>query len=432
MFERDALRLALVAATLLLCACAMEERGGIDSAILTAPPSLGDGRGNAPSTIPFILDAQRILFNVTFERPGGGTRKALVWFNMGMTAPVLTKALFRELEIDRGRPLALRIGDISFDVAPTVVVDGDGKNIGDPEFAQLFGPHPVEAMLPAGLLQKYVVTIDYRRRLLTLARPGAPKPKGTPVPCKLNAKTGLLSVEAMVDGKAYPVVVDAGAGYSWMRGSVVKEWLATHPRWRRAQGAVGLSNNAMLDYAFEKEGTLARVPDITIGAVELRNVGILGTGPILGPLTDGLIGDIFWDNWQKSAPEPIVGWLGGNALKPFELTIDYPNGMTYWRRDAASDPHDLDQVGVTLVKRPGRYFIGGVVRKANPDTPDSVTVDGVEIGDELVAVDGANVAGFGKDLVLSALHGSPGERRRLVIERHGERRDIDTIVTAFD
>ncbi|MBI1868241.1 MAG: peptide-binding protein [Methylocystis sp.] len=400
--------------------------------VATAPAAaLRNERVIASATVPFILDAQRILVNVAFATPDGGSRTALAWFNMGMAAPTLTKPLYRELQIDRGLPLKMRLGDSAIE-APASAVDAIAVGDGILDFEYLFSPHLVEAMLPASVLQDYVVTLDYERRTLTLARPGAKKPEGVAVPIALNPKTGLVTVDAMVDGRTYPVVIDAGSGYSWMRGDTVKQWLAPHPEWRRAEGAVGLANYNMLDWAFEKQGTIARIPEIAIGAVRLRNIGVLGTGPILGRFGDGLIGDLFWDNWQKAAPGPVVGWLGGNALKPFKLAIDYPNRMSYWQSRAAPDPHDLDQVGLTLVRRSERYFIGGVVRKASVDAPDRATVDDVEIGDELLAVDGLTVPGADKDSVLSALHGAPDERRTLVIERGGQRRQIEASVTAFD
>jgi hypothetical protein len=287
-------------------------------------------------------------------------------------------------------------------------------------------------MLPASLFRQFVVTLDYQRRTLAVARPGGRKPDGVAVACALNAETGLIGVPGVVDGKTYQMVIDAGSGYSWMRGRVIAKWLTAHPEWRRAQGAVGQSNYNMLDLAFEKEGTIARVPEISVGAVALKNVGVLGTGPIFGRLGDSLLGEFFWDNWQKSAPGPVIGWLGGNALKPFRLTIDFPNHMTYWQSWTQPDAHDLDQVGITLVRRSDRFFVGGIVRKPNLETADSETVEGVEIGDELVAVDGMNLRGASMESALSALHGLPGERRRLAIERRGATQEIDTSVTAFN
>lgn len=43
----------------------------------------------------------------------------------------------------------------------------------------------------------------------------------------------------------------------------------------RAKGAVGQSNANMLDYDFEKEGVVARVPEVSLGAVHSKDVGLL-------------------------------------------------------------------------------------------------------------------------------------------------------------
>jgi hypothetical protein len=388
-------------------------------------------QGGASSTIAFLLDTQRVLLDVTFEKPDGAQHKALVWFNMGMAAPVLSKRLYRELAIDRGEPLRVRLGDVAVDVASSAVIDGDG-GVGVPTFAHLFAPRPVEAMLPIGVLQQFVVTLDYKRRTLTLSQPDAQKIGGIAVPAAINRATGLVTVGTSIGAGVFPLVIDAGTGYTWMRGDVVTTWLASNPEWRRAQGAVGQSNANMVDYAFEKDGVVARIPDVALDAVRLKNVGVLGTAPVLGRFADNLIGDLFWDNWRRSATGPVIGWLGGNVLKNFKLTIDYPNQTTYWQKQAEPDAHDLDQVGLTLVRQSDRYFVGGIVRKAGSGGADVPTVEGIGIGDELIAVGGVSVTGASKDVILSALHGKPGERRAIVIEHRGERREVDAVVTPFN
>lgn len=148
-------------------------------------------------TIPFILDAQRILMTVTFKTPDGGPRTALAWFNMGMPAPVLTKALYRELGLDRGPPLTMKLGGFSSEAAAETVIDGDG-GLANPDFAQRFAPHPVEAILPAAFFQQAIITLDYEHRTLTLTQPGGRKPAGVAVPFVLNPKTGLIAVDVEV------------------------------------------------------------------------------------------------------------------------------------------------------------------------------------------------------------------------------------------
>lgn len=370
--------------------------------------------GHSPvAVMPFKLDAGRILVEATFGTPDGGKRRALAWFNMGMQAPIVSKSLYRELGVDHGAPLRLRIGDLTLEAASDAVVDGDG-GLGAPSFAQSFGHLPVEAMLPASLFLAHRLTLDYKARLLTVEGADGKPPTGFAVPIDVNEATGLASIKARIDGQDYAFVIDAGSGYSWMRGSILAHWLADHPEWRRAEGAMGAANYNMLDLDFEKRGTIARVPNLSIGALELKNVAFFGSGPILGGYIDGMVGDFFWDNWQKSAPGPVVGWLGPNVLKEFALTIDYPNHASYWRSNGVPDAHDLDSVGVTLVRRGERYFVGGLVK-----TSAQPPADGAAVGDELLAVDDIPVRDATKDVVLSALHGRAGQIRRLTLARDG-------------
>ena len=56
----------------------------------------------------------------------------------------------------------------------------------------------------------------------------------------------------------------------------------------------------------------------------------------------------FFDWYSKKAPESVIGWIGGNVRKGFRVMIDFPRRMIYWEQQIELDPHDLDQVGVTL------------------------------------------------------------------------------------
>ena len=62
--------------------------------------------------------------------------------------------------------------------------------------------------------------------------------------------------------------------------------------------------------------------------------------------------------------------------------IDFPRRIIYWERVSDLDPHDLDQVGVTLEKRSDGYFIAGIAQKDGKPT-----VDTVRVGDKLIQVD---------------------------------------------
>lgn len=222
----------------------------------------------------------------------GGARRTLAWFNMGMAAPVFSKSLYRELAVDHREAIRIFVEGKVLEVPAHGLVDGDG-GLGAPTFSHLFRPRTVEAMLPASLLQRYVVTLDNGRRVFSLVDPGAQEPDGVAVPCLVNPQTGVISVEAEIGGSAHPLALDAGAGYSWMRGDVAKRWLIEHPDWRRAEGAVGQANANMIDFAFETARVVFCIPQIGLGALHLYNVGALGTAPIFGTFGDSLFGDLF-------------------------------------------------------------------------------------------------------------------------------------------
>jgi len=276
------------------------------------------------------------------------------------------------------------------------------------------------------VLQQFQVTLDYAAKQMTIARPCTPRPTGVAVPFRIKEDTGFITVDAIVGGQAYPVVLDAGGGYTWFRGDVAAAWLRKHPDWHRADGAVGQSNNAMTDYTLEKQGTVLRIPEMTLAGLPLHDVGALGTGPLLCRVCDRIVGNLFWDTWQKNAPEPVVGWIDGNVLRNFRVTFDYPSRTSYWLRQREADPHDLDEVGLTLVHRADEYIVGGIVQKGG-----AATVGGIETGDKLVRVDGLATHGAAPDAVRAALGGPPGTQHQIMVERAGRVVQVGAVVTGF-
>ena len=373
----------------------------------------------ARATVPATLDNGRMFVTLTFRRPDGRSRPALAWVNMGMGGLSLAPALREELGQDK--PVSFSVGSmpVTVDAAAVLAAPAD-------DFAQQLGPMPVEAILPAGVLRQFRVTLDYAGPSLTLAQPSDVPAPGIAVPVQVNEGTGLISADAGVDGRRYAVVIDSGAGYSWWRGEAVRDWIATRPDWLRAQGAVGASNQAMVDQAFEQEGTVVRVPVMALGPLQLRDVGLLGSGPAGGGVVGPLIGRLFWSAWGKGASGPVVGWLGGNVLSRYRLTIDYRNHVTYWEQVAPPRTDELNAVGISLIHTPSQYRIGGLAHRQGV-----APVTGVQVGDQLVAVDGRDTAVMTRGTLLDALHGTPGERRRLTLDRSGQRTEADTVVSAY-
>ena len=169
---------------------------------------------------------------------------------------------------------------------------------------------------------------------------------------------------------------------------------------------------------------MLRVPNAQVGGVALAPVDLSGFG-VPGPV-GAIATPAFWRYYSGKAGERVDGWIAGNVLKSFRLTLDYPSRMSYWQEEAPLDAGELDQVGLALSRDGQTVTIAGVARKNGQPT-----VSGVFPGDRLVSVDGRLVDGLTRGQLLATLHGRPGETRELVLDRKGERVGVSAKITSF-
>ena len=380
---------------------------------LCIPCTLAQTQVSASGTAPFVFDGNRVYAELSFIRPDGSLRKALVYVDLGSPTTLLSDALYKELQLDKKKTLTFKVGEMSVNVDPNTVTS-------DPWLPfPISDTRKVEALLPAGVLQKYQVVLDYSHRALTLAQPGTLKPTGAAVPFRINEKTGLISLDITINGRSYPITLDNGSAYTWLRKSTAHEWIGAHPDWLRGIGAVGASNMRMADDGIEAAGEVIRIPEIKIGSAVVKQVGALAIGPSKTNWD-------FMDWYSQKNSGPVIGWLGGNVLRGFCITIDYPNRMAYWLPQTALDPHDLDQVGLTLESKTHEFFVAAVTTQNGKPT-----VEGVQAGDKLLKIDllQTSTATWGE--IFSAMHGKPGDIRTLLLEREGKPFTVRAKVTAF-
>jgi hypothetical protein len=405
------------AALTTLAACAGSQPVSMEGKF-TIPPAV------SPTVVPFILEGDQILLEVEAEGPKG-IRKLLVNLNMGNAYSGWMQHVYDEVGQVHGQPVKFRIGGIPVEVASGASGVVPDAAYPDRQWGFFFFTHPLEGTLQCGVLQNFDISLDYQQKTLTLASPGTLPHEGVPIPIRTKPETGVSTVDFMVDGKAYPMVIDVGGPYTWVRHSTSGEWLKAHPEWRRATGAVGAVNYGMTRYSGEEEGTVMRLDKAALGPMEIDNVGIFGVGGGMGPLNI-ISSETLYDTWQKGAPEPVVAWLGANVLKHYRLTVDYKAHMSWWKKLSDFDPHELDQVGLEFAYDKGVYSIARIV-----DKDGRPTAKGVESGDKLVAVDEASTQGWSRDQLFGSLGGKPGDTHRLTIERDGKSLMVSLPVISF-
>jgi len=393
-----------------------------------ARPAGAAGRGSEPGaaapgatvTVPFTLDHNRMIVDVEFVRPDGSMRPARAWVDTGNQFLMLGERLARELGV--GIPAA-KLEGTQYDIVrvpstPALRLAGVPLRVEGVAAEVVVGAAtmpgvPAEANLPASVLRRGRVVFDYPRRRMTFGPAGSVAPRGVPIPCRVNAETGLLQIAATLDGESVQLGVDNGSAGTWVSEALTGTWLTRHPEWAHAVGAVGSAN--FFGFGFEAQGVLMRLAEIGLGPLKARSVALLG-------LPQGL-----FDWYSKKTAGPVAGFLGANVLAGFRLEVDFPGQMTYWESGPAVGADDLDIVGVTL--RPeadGSFTIAGVATRAGKPA-----VDGLRTGDRLIRVDGVEAGGATMGAVVSALRGRPGARRSLLVERSGRRESVAARVTRF-
>jgi hypothetical protein len=124
-------------------------------------------------------------------------RKAFAFVDLGTPVPVLNEKLYKELQLDQNKPLVFRIGEIEVRVESRAVQTDTGSFLTGPNGKATI---PVEAVLPGSVMKNYQVIFDYARQGLTMSRPNTLKAKGIAVPYRVNHKTGLISIDAVIAG----------------------------------------------------------------------------------------------------------------------------------------------------------------------------------------------------------------------------------------
>lgn len=379
--------------------------------------SFSDEKAATSATVPMILDHNRMLVDAQFIQKDGVSISARLWVDSGNPDFLMSEALARKLGIDltdaekkiaRGRlevtpPENLCIGKVrlNFDGVKSYVVFAP---------AWMFGTMHNDANLPSTVLKRYHVIFDYPRKQFTLAESGAVKPQGGRCDAAIHPATGIVQVDAVIDGDNYSFALDNGASYSFTSIDIFEKLFKRHPDRPRMLGAAGCANMWGWWPPNEAEWPVTRIAGFKWGSASVENAGIVGLPNIFGE------GKTVGDWYSRKTARPVDGFLGANILKAFRVEIDYKNSAVYFEKALGFDTNDMDTVGITI--RPlddGRYDVLGVVQK-----DDKPAVEGINKEDILVKIDSLETTGQTMGTVSDALRGKPGDIKTLTLERDGK------------
>ncbi len=378
------------------------------------------------ATVPIILDHNRMLVNAEIQRKDGGWRKVRLWIDSGSPGFFISEALARDLGIDlsEAENSTSKVTNLNIPSPSGVRIGGMNLNFEGVNSRVMFQPFwlfstmHIDGNLPSTVLKKYHIVFDYPNLQLTFTHPGKVQPHGIPIPAYVNSTTGIVQIDAVINGDSLSFALDNGASYSFISAEKLTELTGSHPDWKQITGTVGCANMWGWWPANEQSFQVVRIPKIQCGKLTLDETGIVGvpkfsaTGQTLGK----------WYS-QKTARH-VDGFLGPNVFKNFRVEIDYTNSLVYFEKGSESDAHEMDLVGISVRQlADSSYQIAGIVHKNNKPL-----VEGVEPGDILVSIGDFKTMGETMGKVVDALRGKPGEVRVLTIERNGKKIILETKV----
>ena len=370
-------------------------------------------QSNTSVTVPFILDHNRMIVDAEIKQYDGVWRKVRLWIDSGNPELFISEELAIDLGLEitgaegaqEAAPLeGVRIGNFSLNL------DGvKTKVMSEPYW--LFSAMHIDGNLPSTVLKNYNIVFDYPARIITIAETGILEPRGIEVPAVIHSGTGIVQIDAVIEGDSLSFALDNGASYSFANADVIETIQKRMPSIPQVTGTTGCANMwgwwPPQEYLFQ----VCRLPKISWGTVLLTDAGIVGVphvpeyGPSLGE----------W--YSMKTARPVAGFIGANALLPYRVEIDYANSVVYFKKERGYNPFDMDVVGISLRQdRDGNYIVVGIVQKEG-----IAVVEGVESGDMLLKVDGLETKGKTFGTVMDALRGEPGDVRIVEVERNGER-----------
>jgi hypothetical protein len=195
-----------------------------------------------------------------------------------------------------------------------------------------------------------------------------------------------IPVTVDIDGVPRPFILDTGASETSVRSVVYSAIVA--------DGRPQLYGLPISTVAGPAMASVTRSRTMTVAGQMVANAAVM------------TIGDTILDSIQQEVKHPVDGLLGGNYLREFLVTIDYPlTTMRLQRYDTPPVADEFKRIGIELGAgtASARFSVGVVYAGTDAELKQ------LKAGDELMAIDGQalnSLDSLGADALLTGTVGS--------------------------
>jgi hypothetical protein len=391
------------------------------------------------ATVPVTLDQGRVVIDVDLPRPDGSTERIRGWVDNGNPDLYMTQRVANLLgftvrcdgQICSATP---KSPQVSLDIAiggmkiSLTQVGEKTRAIKVPRGTPALAPGmSAEINIPSSVLHNYDILFNFPDRQFTIARPGSLKFNGVKSKMLVNATTGLIQIPSKIENKNYDLGLDLGSSVSFLSPELFAKLSRAHADWPRMTGAVGPFNTGEL--TDETKLKLMRVDRVQYGPLFLTYVPVAEfPAELPAELASDVPADLLNDRLTAVFEDrPTAGLLSAEALMNYRIGFDYARSTVYFDIGRTIRFPDFDVIGLILRPEGDTAFaIAGVA-----DFDGKPSVPNLQLGDRLIAIDEIAIADSTLGQVWALLEGSPGQERRLTIERASKRFAVAAKVQHF-
>jgi hypothetical protein len=261
----------------------------------------------------------------------------------------------------------------------------------------------VHGILGYELFSRFIIEIDYEKKVLTLMLPNRfKKPrKYQTVPIKIeDTKPYVTTSVVLADGTqlAAKLLVDSGASHGLMLEPTSDSRIVVPSNTVSSIIGRGLGG--------EITGKVGRIKSINLSNYTIENVIANFPDP-----------NSYFDSLKLGATKRN-GAVGGEILSRFTVIFNFPKEEMYLKKNAAyKKKFHYNISGLTMKAKGSRLDVFEVIEVRQKSVAD---VAGVMAGDLIVSINGIHT----KSLDLNAINGffnhKPGKRLQLLLDRNGE------------
>lgn len=266
----------------------------------------------------------------------------------------------------------------------------------------------VHGILGYELFSRFIVEIDYERRMLTLTVPSAFKArrKYQTIPIRIQDTKPYITTSVVLSNGTQlsaKLLVDSGASHGLMLEPTSDSRIDVPDSTVSSIIGRGLGG--------EITGKVGRINSLTLGTYKIKNV--IASFPDPNSYFDSL----------KLSETKRNGAIGGEVLSRFTVIFNFPKEEMYIRKNASfKKKFHYNLSGLTIKAKGSRLNVFEVIEVRKKSVSDQ---GGVRKGDLLLSINGVSTSGLDLNTINGFFNSKPGKKIRLLVDRNGQQMRID-------